>query len=301
MRHTASVGENSMPKPQIIDRHLCHGKDKEEKYKDLTALDYWWGLRELAADFDIANYTGVDGADLTARQEREIAYIQLLHYTVEVKLAGAFYQNETMERLFSSSLTESSSLDLRVLEAKEAFDALHEDLYQAVCAIANELFMMLNRDSFTPIKVDHTKPIAMSPSDLRYWLKLNRHREYKNISSMISNCDALLDIRHHATHYGAVPVFANPKTGILYIQKDFRMGDMLTKYDLGRYVKKGSPMDSLVEASRPRTQKLCSRINDIYRFIYTSDTFEQYIKERGLFIKESYKPYWVKSSPSEQA
>ncbi len=283
-----------MNKPQKIDRHMCHGKEKEEKYKDLTALDYWWGLRELAADFDIANYVGIDGSELTARQERDIAYIQLLHYTAEVKLAGAFYQIETMERLFSSEFVEGTSLDLRVLEAKEAFDALHEDLYQSVCANANELFMLLNRDSYTPIKMDHSKPIAMSPSDLRYWLKLNHHKEYKIISTMISNCDALIDIRHHSTHYGAVPVYANAKTGILYIQKNFQIGEMLTKYDLGRHMKKGGSMDSLVEASRPRAEKLCSRINDIYRYIYLSDTFEQFMIDRKLVLKETYKPYWEK-------
>jgi len=282
-------------KPPKINRSLCHGKDKEEKYKDLTALDYWWGLRELAADFDVANYTGSNGAVLTERHEKDIAYIQLVHYTVEVKLAGAFYQMETMDRLFSSEFKEGSSLDLRVLEAKEAFDALHGDLYQSVCAIANELFMLLNRENYTPIKVDHTKPIAMSPSDLRYWLKLNRHREYKTISNLISECDELLDIRHHATHYGAVPVFANPKNGILYIQKDFRMGDMLTKYDLARYLRKGGPMDSLVEASKPRTQKLCSRINDIYKYVYGADIFEQFIQARGFSLKDSYKPYWEKT------
>ena len=33
-----------MPKPEIIDRNKCSGKDKEEKYKDLTALDYWLSL-----------------------------------------------------------------------------------------------------------------------------------------------------------------------------------------------------------------------------------------------------------------
>jgi hypothetical protein len=281
-------------KPQKINRSLSHGKDKEEKYKDLTALDYWWGLRELAADFDVANYSGINGTELTERHEKEIAYIQLVHYTVEVKLAGAFYQLETMDRLFSSEFKEGSSLDLRVLEAKEAFDALHGDLYQSVCAIANELFMLLNRQNYTPIKVDHTKPIAMSPSDLRYWLKLNHHREYKTISNLISECDELLDIRHHATHYGAVPVFANPQNGILYIQKNFRMGDMLTKYDLGRYLRKGGPMDSLVEASKPRAQKLCSRINDIYKYIYLSDTFEQFMKAKDFILNENYRPYWEK-------
>jgi len=283
-----------MGKPQTIDRHLCHGKAKEEKYKDLTALDYWWGLRELAADFDIANYQSTEGQELSPRQEKDIAYIQILHYTVEVKLAGAFYQIENMERLFASSLAEESSLDLRVFEAKEAFDALHGDLYQAVCALANELFMLLNRGHFTPIKVDHTKPIAMSPSDLRYWLKLNKHKDYIAISSMINDCDNLLDVRHHATHYGAVPVYANAKNGILYLQKDFRMGGMLTKYDLGRYLKSGGPMSSLVEISRPRTIRLCARINDIYKFVYLSDIFEQFTKDRKVSIQESYKPYWEK-------
>ncbi len=281
-----------MGKPKTIDRHLCHGKAKEEKYKDLTALDYWWGLRELAADFDIANFVNRDGPELTQKQEREIAYIQLVHYTVEVKLSGAFYQLEIMQRLFSSPLDEHSSLDLRVFEAKEAFDALHGDLYQSVCAISNELFMLLNRDSYTPIKVDRSKPIAMSPSDLRYWLKINKHKDYIHISEMINDCDNQLDIRHHATHYGAVPVYANAKDGVLYVQKEYRMGDMLTKYDLGRHLKKGGAMHSLVEISLPRAQKLCSRINDIYKYIYHSDIFEYYMDDRRMLLKESYSPYW---------
>jgi len=284
--------EALMGKPQTIDRHRCHGKAKEEKYKDLTALDYWWGLRELAADFDIANYINAAGNRLTQRQENEIAYTQLVHYTVEVKLAGAFYQMEIMERLFSSPLDDHSSLDLRVFEAKEAFDALHGDLYQAVCAISNELFMLLNRDAYTPIKVDRTKPIAMSPSDLRYWLKLNKHKDYIHISDMINDCDNQLDIRHHATHYGAVPVYAQATTGILYLQKDFTMGAMVTKYDLGNYMKRGSPMASLVEVSRPRVQKLCSGINELYRYIYLSDIFEQFIEDRALIIQKDYRPYW---------
>ncbi len=294
MRSRGPLENMNMDKPQTIDRHLCHGKDKEEKYKDLTALDYWWGLRELAADFDIANYLNNEAPDLSLKQEKDIAYVQILHYTVEVKLSGAFYQIENMDRLFSSSFIDGSSLDLRVFEAKEAFDALHGDLYQAVCALANELFMLLNRSHYTPIKVDHTKPIAMSPSDLRYWLKLNRHKDYISISSMINDCDNLLDVRHHATHYGAVPVYANASNGILYIQKDFRMGGVLTKYDLGRYMKTGGAMSSLVEISRPRAVKLCARINDIYKFIYLSDIFEQFMSDRKVMIKDTYKAYWEK-------
>jgi hypothetical protein len=290
-----------MPKPHRIDRHLCQGKEKEEKYKDLTALDYWWGLRELAADFDIANYENTEGDSLTDRQEREIAYIQLLHYTVEVKLGGAFHQLETMERLFSQPLGEGASLDLRVFEAKEAFDALHGDLYQSVCAVSNELFMMLNRDTCTPIKVDRTKPIAMSPSDLKYWLKINRHKDYLMISDLISECDELLDIRHHATHYGAVPVYANPATGVLYIQGHFKMGAMLTKYDLGRHLKRGGTMVDLVEASRPRAKNLCSRINEIYAFIYLTDLFEEYMEHRRLTIAGGYLPYWERQEPIEES
>ncbi|MDT8273065.1 MAG: hypothetical protein RRA35_07705 [Desulfomonilia bacterium] len=287
-----------MPKPQTIDRHRCHGKDKEEKYKDLTALDYWWGLRELAADFDVANYETVDGSELTPRHEQEIAYIQLLHYTVEVKLAGAYYQIESLRKIFETGVHENFSLDLRVLEAKEAFDAVHSDLYQPVCSIANQLFLMLNRNQFTPTKFDRTKPIAMSPSDLRYWMKINRHPDLKRISNLFNECEAALDIRHHATHYGAVPVYANPTTGIISIQENFQVGDILTKYDLGRFIKKGGKMIDLVEASTPRVKKLCSKINDIYAYIYTSDMFEQFLKDRGLKIKESYAPYWEQPETS---
>jgi hypothetical protein len=134
----------------------------------------------------------------------------------------------------------------------------------------------------------------MSPSDLRYWLKLNKHKDYLAISSMINDCDNQLDVRHHATHYGAVPVYANAKTGILYLQKNFHMGGFLTKYDLGRYLKTGGAMSSLVEISRPRSSMLCSRINDIYKFIYLSDLFEQFMTDRKIAIKDSYKPYWEK-------
>jgi len=109
---------------------------------------------------------------------------------------------------------------------------------------------------------------------------------------MINNCDNQLDIRHHATHYGAVPVYANAATGILFLQKDFRMGDMVTKYDLGRHLKKGGLMSSLVEMSRPRAQKLCAHINDVYRYIYLSDIFEQFATDRKLTLGKEYAPYW---------
>jgi hypothetical protein len=282
-----------MPKPETIDRHRCHGKDKEEKYKDLTALDFWWGVRELAADFDVNNYAMKNGDELTSQLHNEIAYLQLLHYTVEVKLSGAFYQMENMERLFNSPLGESS-LDLRVFEGKEAFDALNEDMYQASCAIANQLFILLNRPHMTPTKMDHSKPVAMSPSDLRYWLKVNRHQDFKSLSAMLNNCDDQLDIRHHATHYGAVPVYADAKTGILYTQKSFRIGELLTKYDILRYMKSGKPMSNLVEAARPRARGLCAYVNKIYHYIYRTNAFENYCEARGLKVRDTYSPYWEK-------
>lgn len=281
-----------MPKPEKVDRHKCRGKDKEEKYKDLTALDFWWGLRELAADFDVDNYLTKSGEELTQAQRNEIAYIQLLHYTVEVKLAGAYYQMENMEKLFGTPLGEGASLDLRVFEAKESFDALNEDMYQALCAISNQLFTILNRPDMTPIKMDHTKAVAMSPSELRYWLKLNRHPDFKSLSAVFADCDNQLDIRHHATHYGAVPVYADAKTGILYIQKHFHIGEVLTKYDVVRYMKSDRPMATLVEAAKPRVRSLCAFINRLYKYIWRTDAFEHYLENRRLMIKESSEPYW---------
>jgi len=88
-----------MSKPATIDRHLCHGQDEEEKYKDIAVIDYWWGLRELAAAFNVDNLTTVSGAPSSKEQLKEFAYLQILHYTVYVKLAGAFHQLEHMREL----------------------------------------------------------------------------------------------------------------------------------------------------------------------------------------------------------
>ena len=281
-----------MPKPEKIDRSLIHGKDKEEKYKDLTKLDYWWGLRELAADFDVENYETVSGAKLSDEQQREVAYVQLLHYTVYVKLSGAFYQMEQMERVLGTSGAGSRSIDLMVFEGKEAFDALHTDLYEAFCALVNQLYIMLSRSYYEPVKMDQKKRSPMTLSDLRYWLRLNRHPDYKRLSSMLHACDSQLDIRHHATHYGAVPVYASMKSRNLYIQHNFRIGDFLTKYDIVSYMLNGGKMETLMDVSKPRVTRLCSGVNEIYRYIYLRDVFEGYMKDRALKLKDSYKPYW---------
>ena len=132
----------------------------------------------------------------------------------------------------------------------------------------------------------------MSPSDLRYWLKTNNHPDFKSLSKKLNDCDNQLDIRHHATHYGAVPVFADAKSGILYIQKDFRIGDLLTKYDVGKYMKAYGKMVNLVESSKPRVEELCKQINRIYRYIYVNNIFESFMEGNSLKIKETYKPYW---------
>jgi len=192
-------------------------------------------------------------------------------------------------------LTTDTSLDLRVLEAKEAFDALHEDMYQSCCAIANQLYMLMNRSYYKPIKVDPRRPVAMSPSDLRYWLKVNKHPNFKSLSRILNDCDEQLDMRHHATHYGAVPVYADKKTGVLFVQRDFRIGDLLTKYDIINHMKKGGKIINLVEASNPRIKMLCKQINRIYRYIYFNNIFESFLKDHSLKIKDSYKPYWERS------
>jgi len=134
--------------------------------------------------------------------------------------------------------------------------------------------------------------VAMSPSDLRYWLKLNDHPSFRTLSNMFNDCEKQLDIRHHATHYGAVPVFADRQTGILYLQKHFRIGELLTKYDVLRHKKSGKPMANLLEAAKPRVTALCACMNRIYRHIYLGDIFENYLQARGLRLKESYMPYW---------
>lgn len=59
-----------MSKPATIDRHLCHGQDEEEKYKDIAVSDYWWGLRELAAAFNVDSLTTVSGAPLVRSSRR---------------------------------------------------------------------------------------------------------------------------------------------------------------------------------------------------------------------------------------
>jgi len=101
-------------------------------------------------------------------------------------------------------------------------------------------------------------------------------------------------MRHHATHYGAVPVYANTQTGILYTQKNFRIGEVLTKYDILSYMNAKKPMVDLAEASKPRIKNLCAFINRLYKYIYRTDTFEHYMEDNGLRIKDSYKPYWAK-------
>jgi len=287
-----------MSKPATIDRHLCHGQDEEEKYKDIAVVDYWWGLRELAAAFDIGTLTTVSGGALNEEQQEEFAYLQILHYTVYVKLVGAFHQLEQMQQLLAPVSSPSHSFQLRMFEAKEAFGALHADLYQAVCALANQLFTLLNRKHYQPLTKKNNQPwlTGLPPSKVKLWLKQNSHPDCATLSSVLDECDKQLDIRHHATHYGYVPTLVDAQTGTIYIQRDFQIGDILTRFDLKSYADQGGPLITILEASATRATTLCEKVDTIYKYIYTSNTFEGYMADRGLQLKDSYQPYWERRS-----
>jgi len=286
-----------MSKPTTIDRHLCHGQDEEEKYKDIAVIDYWWGLRELAAAFNIDTLTAVSGAPPSEEQRKEFAYLQILHYTVYVKLAGAFHQLEQMQRLLAPISSPSHSFELRMFEAKEAFDALHGDLYQAVCALANQLFTLLNRKHYQPL-VKKKQPwlTGLPPSKVKLWLKQNNHPDRATLRSMLDECDKQLDIRHHATHYGYVPTLADAQTGTIYIQHYFHIGDILTRFELKSYADQGNQLVTISEASKTRATTLCAKVDRVYQYIYDSNTFEGYMADRGLELKDSYQSYWERSN-----
>jgi len=285
-----------MSKPATIDRHLCHGQDEEEKYKDIAVIDYWWGIRELAAAFYIGILTTASGATTTKDQQKEFAYLQILHYTVYVKFAGAFHQLEQMQQLLAPVSPPSRSFQLRMFEAKEAFDALHADLYQAVCALVNQLFTLLSRKHHKPpMRKKKRKLTGLTRRELKDWLKKNSHPDRTILSTMLDNCDDHLDIRHHATHYGYVPTSVDAQTGTIYIQRDFRIGDILTRFDLKLHDDQGGPLVTILEASKKRASTLCAEVNGVYQYIYDSDTFEGYMADRGLKLKDGYEPYWERN------
>lgn len=286
-----------MSKPTTIDRHLCRGQEEEEKYKDIAVVDYWWGLRELAAAFDIGTLTTTSRATPTVNQQKESAYLQILHYTVYVKLAGAFHQLEQMQRLLAPTSQPSQSFQLCVFEAKEAFGALHADLYEAVCALANQLFTLLSRKHHKP-PTKRKLPVltGLTPSDVKRWLRENNHPDCVALSSMLDDCDRQLDIRHHITHYGYVPTLVDAQTGTVYIQRDFRIGEILTRFDLKLRAYVGGPLVKISAASEARATALCDEVEKIYRYVFTSDAFEGYMADRDLKLKDSYQPYWERTS-----
>ncbi|MCG2769265.1 MAG: hypothetical protein ABIK79_15655 [Chloroflexota bacterium] len=286
-----------MSKPATIDRHLCHGQDEEEKYKDIAVVNYWWGLRELAAAFDIDTLTTTSGAAPTVDQKKEFAYLQILHYTVYVKLAGAFHQLEQMQRLLAPTSQPGRSFQLRVFEAKEAFGALHADLYEAVCALANQLFTLLSRKHHKQLIKDK-KPVltGLTSGQVKRWLKENNHPDRVALSSMLDNCDSQLEIRHHVTHYGYVPTLVDHQTGTIYIQRGFRKGEILTRFDLKLRANVGGPLVTISATSEAMATALCKEVDKTYRYVYTSDAFEGYLADRDLKLKDSYQPYWERNN-----
>jgi len=287
-------------KPTTIDRHLCKGQPEEEEYKDIAVVDYWWGLRELAAAFDIGTLTTVSGASLTLDQQKEFAYLQILHYTVYVKLAGAFHQLEKMRQLLPPASPPNHDFPLRRFEAHESFDALHADLYQAVCALTNQLFTLLNRQCYNPIRYrGQPKLTGLTLRNMRDWLSQNSHPDRDILTSMLNNCNNQLDIRHHITHYGYVPTLFVVRTGNICIQRDFRTGHILTRFDLKLHADVSGPLVTILEASEMKATRLCAELDGVYKYIYDSNTFENYMADRGLKLKASYQPYWERGNIPE--
>ena len=291
-----SYARNPMQKPLSIDRSMCHGQDEEEQFKDIAVVDYWWGLRELAAAFDVDKLT-TDSEGVPSEEQREqFAYLQILHYTVYVKLIGAFHQLGNMQRPRAPASRPRDSIHLRMFEAKEAFDALHGDLYAAVCALGNQLFTLLNRTSYQqPRRNKQPTQAGLSPGKVKEWLRKNSHTHCAALTSMLDGCDAQLDIRHHAIHYSYVPTLVDNRTGAILVQRDFDIGDILTRFDLQSYADQGRPLVTIWDASEKRATALCEKVDAVYKHAYVSGVFEDYMAYQGLKLKDSYQPYWQRN------
>lgn len=291
-----------MEKPRIINPALCnvsdflpYDKNHNELYKDTIKMDYWWGVLELAGSFDYNNFVSISGKSFLPLSQREISYLQLLHYTIYMKLAGAHFQIEQMQRYLLPEQIENYSSEHRAFMMKECFDALHSDLYQSITAFSNELYILLNRSFYVPTKVDETRQISMSPSDLLFWLKTNNSKYYPKLRSFLLKCEKYLDIRHHLTHYGVIPVSRDPHTGNIFLQQEFSIGKFLTKFDLMSYHIEGNPMISANSASEIRILGITTEFNNMFQFIYLSTIFEDYLEEKKLKLIETWSPYWEKS------
>jgi len=293
-----------MPKPNKIDRHECKGLSEEEKYKDVAVIDYWWGLRELSAFFEKDYLTTTSGQTPTQTQIEEYAYLQILHYTVFINIAGAYYQIEQMQNLFSTDPESIESLRLNHFSGKNAFNALHANLYHAICALVNQIFTLLNRKKgFLPVKDRKKKRTllkGLTKGNFIYWLNLNGHPYKNNLIPFIELCNNMLDIRHHITHFGYVPTYEPAQENMIYIQEHFVIGKIMTRFDLGQILNtQNLPKISILEASKRRSNDFCKAVDKIYEFIYFSGIYEDYMTDNGLKLKENYKPYWERDNLSQ--
>lgn len=289
-----------MMKPDRIDPTRCsvkdflpNDKDHNQIYKDIVHMDFWWGVLELAGGFDYVLFCTNNSEGIPYKIQRELSYIQLLHYTVFIKIAGAHLQLQNMQSYLRPDKIQNYSSEHRAFFMKECFDALHSDLYQSVTALANQLFILMNRSGYKPVKVDESKQISMSPSDVLYWLKLNRHQHFLAIKSILLKCERFLDIRHHLTHYGVIPMYRDPVSGDILLQKEFQMGRILNKYDLQEYHYGGGAMISAVEISEKRLEGLMDEIDNLYRHMFSSNMIEEYFNDRGISLTEAHRPYWI--------
>ncbi len=269
-----------MTKPLIIDRHLCLGQQEEEKYKDTAIVDYWWGLRELASGFSMHLLDSANMTAVTNDQKKEYAYLQILHYTVYVKLAGASYQLDKIKNIINST---SSATQFQMFEVKECFDALHSSLYQSLCALCNQVFTLINSSS--------TIKKGLNPSKVIAWLDKQKERQ---LSNLLMSCNKCLDIRHHITHYGYIPTFQ--ENNRFYIQEGSHQGDIMSTFDLILYKAQGGKLIEIIEVSESKIKLLCDIINKVYEHVYTKDVFEGYLCRRCLKLKNTNKPYWERSN-----
>lgn len=268
-----------MTKPSIIDRYQCHGQQDEEEYKNKLAIDYWWGLRELAASFSMHFLDSINGHPVTNDHKKEYGYLQILHYTVYVKLAGAYFELDKIKNVLSST---EPVTQIKIFEVKQGFDSLHSSLYQSVCALSNQIYALINSTNNT------TK--GLTPNKVIYWLKQQNENQ---IADLLKSSDDCLDIRHHITHYGYIPTFR--ENNHLFIQEGFRQGDIMSTFDLIIYKAQSGKLINIIGASENRIKSLSETIDKIYRHIYAKDIFESYLNRRGLKLKDTHKPYWEKN------
>lgn len=269
-----------MPKPDTIDRRQCRGLADEEAYKELVAADYWWAFRELAAHFAENHLRTVTGAEPSGEYQREFGRLQILHYTVHAKLAGSYHQLAQMSNHFPVKGSSDQEMQMRLFEIREALDALHNNLYQAVLALATEVFIILG-GNINPKR-------APGIATVKEWLRMQNKTRLRNL---LEAAEKALDIRDHVTHLGAIPMLLIEATGNLEVRECADWTTVLTRHDLRDRAPSGETT-GVLDSSKSRIRMACSCVNDVYQALYEEGAVEQYLSERGLCLDAGWRPYW---------